>query len=100
LHMAAWVVSLSGVRAIFLGADTPISEVMYAAERHDASGVVLSVAAGYDGDLAAHLKALAQALPQHIELLVGGTGAGQTKDSENILNSFTALAQWSDALNR
>jgi DNA-binding transcriptional MerR regulator/methylmalonyl-CoA mutase cobalamin-binding subunit len=98
LHMAAWVMSLSGVRAIFLGADTPMSEVIYAAERHDACGVVLSVAAGYDGDLPGHLTALSHALPRGVDLRVGGTGAAKAGANEYILNSFLELAQWCGVL--
>ncbi len=98
LHMVAWVLSLSGVRAIFLGADTPISEVAYAAEWHDASGVALSVAAGYHGDLAGHLSALTHALPRGVDLLLGGTGAAAVAPFDNILNSFSELVSWCGVL--
>jgi methylmalonyl-CoA mutase cobalamin-binding subunit len=98
LHMVAWVMSLSGVRAIFLGADTPISEVAYAAQRHDASGVLLSVAAGYHGDLARHLSALSMALPEGVDLLLGGAGATEMPPFDNVLNSFYELASWCASL--
>lgn len=99
LHMAAWVIALAGARVIFLGADTPMSEICFAADRHAASGVVLSVAAGYAGDLAAHLEELSRALPSGVSWVVGGSGAlGRGFDSGHFLNRFSGLATWCGAL--
>lgn len=95
LHMAAWVIALAGGRIVFLGADTPMSEIGFAVDRHAASAVVLSVAAGYGGDLAAHLEELSGALPPQVPWVIGGSGAvGRTADPGHILNRFSGLAAW------
>jgi cobalamin-dependent methionine synthase I len=98
LHMAAWVVALAGVRVIFLGADTPIEELAYAAERHAARGVVLSVAAGYSGPLDAHLAALAAGLPSNVRLAIGGAGGSKSGQHGSILNGFGGLFVWASEL--
>jgi hypothetical protein len=100
LHMAAWVVSLASARPIFLGADTPIAEIAFAAAQHGAAGVLLSVADGYAGDLVGHSKALSAALPEDVDLVIGGAGAGRADSIENKLNSFVDLAEWCDRLRK
>jgi methanogenic corrinoid protein MtbC1 len=94
LHMAAWVVALAGVRVIFLGADTPIDEVAFAAERQGANAVVLSVAAGYAGPLATHVAALRLYLPASINIAVGGAGSAKLEQTVTNLNGFEALFTW------
>lgn len=100
LHMAAWVVALAGVQVVFLGADTPWSEIAFAAEHHAARAVVLSVAAGHARDLEAGLAELSALLPPSTTLLVGGTGSAGVRTSGQILNGFEDLFDWSVALAR
>lgn len=100
LHMAAWVIALAGVRVVFLGADTPLSEVMFAVERHAVSGVALSVAAGYRGDLDAALATFEETLPRRVALLLGGAGAQGARTSGQIVNRFEDLFNWATALAR
>ena len=99
LHMAAWVIALAGVHVVFLGADTPWSEIVFAAERHAARAVLLSVAAGYTGDLEAGLATLQAALPRDVRLGLGGAGSdGRTHGQ--YLNRFEDLFKWAGALGR
>jgi DNA-binding transcriptional MerR regulator/methylmalonyl-CoA mutase cobalamin-binding subunit len=100
LHMAAWVIALAGARVIFLGADTPMEEVAFAVERHAASGVVLSVAAGYGGALEAHLAALGERLPRAVSIAVGGAGRSKSVQNWENLSGFDALFSWALVLER
>jgi methylmalonyl-CoA mutase cobalamin-binding subunit len=93
LNMAAWVVALAGVRVVFLGADTPMSELAFAVERYRARGAVLSVAAGYAGDLRAQLAELAALLPAGVSVVAGGDGSVPLT-GEPVLNRFEDLFEW------
>lgn len=98
LHMAAWAVALGGAHVIFLGADTPTAEVVFAAERHAASGVALSVAAGYSHDLAGVLRELVLALPGQVAITVGGEGSHVLGEVEQKMNSLQGLVLWAERL--
>jgi MerR family transcriptional regulator, light-induced transcriptional regulator len=94
LHMAAWVIALAGVRVIFLGADTPVEEVAFAAQSEGVRAVVLSVAAGYSGPLGAHLATLRTLLPSTVGLALGGAGSIKSGQLTGTVNSFEALFTW------
>jgi MerR family transcriptional regulator, light-induced transcriptional regulator len=98
LHMAAWVIALAGVHVVFVGADTPMEEVAFSAERHAARGVVLSIAAGYVGDLPAQLSELSACLPSQVSIAVGGAGSWKAGADPRKLNSFKDLFNWAAAL--
>jgi methylmalonyl-CoA mutase cobalamin-binding subunit len=98
LHMAAWVIALAGVHVVFLGADTPWSEIVFAAEHHAASAVALSVAAGYPGDLELGLATLRAALPRDVRFALGGTGSAGVRKHGDYLNRFEDLFKWAVSL--
>lgn len=98
LHMAAWVIALAGVHVVFLGADTPLDEVVFAVEQHEARAVALSVAAGYGGDLDDALALLVAALPPGVPLLLGGAGAEGAGAHGQIVNNFEDLFNWAVTL--
>jgi MerR family transcriptional regulator, light-induced transcriptional regulator len=98
LHMAAWVTALAGVHVVFLGANTPMAEVAFAVERHAAQGVVLSVAAGYDGDLRAELDDLEGRLPRPVSIALGGAGTRGVGRDDQDMNRFSALFEWATGL--
>lgn len=101
LHMAAWVGALAGSRIVFLGANTPMAELAFAAERHGAHGVALSVAQGYTGDLSAQLGELRGKLPRGVKVAVGGAGALSAEvPAAHKLNRFGDLVSWTRALGR
>lgn len=97
LNMAAWVIALAGVRVVFLGAGTPMAELAFAVEHYGASGVVLSMAAGYAGDLRAQLDELAQLLPAGVPVIAGGDGS-LPFTGEPVLNNLEGLFEWAHAL--
>jgi methylmalonyl-CoA mutase cobalamin-binding subunit len=98
LHMAAWVIALAGVHVVFLGADTPWGEIVFAAERHAARGVALSAAAGYPGDLEEGLATLRAALPREVRLAIGGAGSDRVRRNGQYLNRFEDLFKWAHSL--
>ncbi len=99
LHMAAWVVARADAEVVFLGADTPMIEVAFAAERYGASGVVLSIAAGYGGDLEAQARELVERLPPGARVAIGGAGGRSIEASgAQYLNGFRDLLRWANAL--
>jgi DNA-binding transcriptional MerR regulator/methylmalonyl-CoA mutase cobalamin-binding subunit len=100
LHMAAWVIALAGLHVVFIGADTPIAEVAFTAERYSARGVALSVAAGFTGDLEAMLKELAGLLPTHVSIAVGGAGSWAAGSMNLKMNGFRELFDWATGLAR
>ena len=95
LHMAAWVVARAGAHVAFLGGDTPMVELAFAARQCRAQGVVLSVAAGYHGDLRRELDELRARLPSPVQVALGGEG---TVPVPQRLNGFKALSDWSEGL--
>ena len=97
LHMAAWVVALAGAPIVFLGTSTPMAELAFAVERYRARGAVLSVAAGYAGDLRGQLAELAVLLPAGVAVAAGGAGSVSLGE-EPVLNSFAELFEWARAL--
>lgn len=98
LHMAAWVVARVGVHVGFLGGDTPVAELASAARQSQAQGVVLSLAAGYRGDLPRQLRELESLLPSSVRVAVGGAGSSDASAAPYRLNSFDALLNWTKEL--
>jgi len=74
--LVAAAAAAEGWRVIYLGADLPPAEIAAAALRTRARAVALSVIHPPDDPtLGAHLRALRQALPAELPLLVGGAAA-------------------------
>jgi DNA-binding transcriptional MerR regulator/methylmalonyl-CoA mutase cobalamin-binding subunit len=70
---AAMLAARGGLGIIYLGAEMPAEDILDAATKGKVSGVVLGVKGvnGRDTTIQ-HLKTLAQNLPRHIELWIGG----------------------------
>jgi MerR family transcriptional regulator, light-induced transcriptional regulator len=78
LEMAALYLALSGLTIRMLGVDTPIAEIVEAAQGLRADVVGISVSAAADPrEAAAALRSLLKQLPSHVELWLGGS-AGVT----------------------
>jgi DNA-binding transcriptional MerR regulator/methylmalonyl-CoA mutase cobalamin-binding subunit len=77
LHMVALAVTAAGRKAMLLGAQTPVAEIIRAAESTDAAAVGISVSIYSAGeDTMAALAILRAELPRSVRLWVGGAGAG------------------------
>ena len=75
--MAAVATADAGGRPIFLGPDLPVVEVADAVDTLGAAAVALGVCQRDGARLAESLGALRRAIPEHVELWVGGAGAAQ-----------------------
>jgi MerR family transcriptional regulator, light-induced transcriptional regulator len=101
-HMAAIVLSLLGLEVLFLGANSPIAEIVRAAADQGAAGVAISVSAGYDpARLRAHLVELARALPSGVSVLAGGSGLSvappgivRLTDFEQLIHHCQTATDW------
>jgi DNA-binding transcriptional MerR regulator/methylmalonyl-CoA mutase cobalamin-binding subunit len=96
LHLAALAVATAGGRVIFLGADSPTSDVAGAVEFHAADAVILSSASGSDpARLKADLASLREQLPPEVALVVGGKGSVvELPDGVARLETFRELSRW------
>lgn len=88
LHMVAVVLALSGWRLVFLGADTPVPDLVGASE--GASRVFISFAMGSAAKVS-DLEALVAALPGKVT--VGGAGAPEVRGAERVTD-LAALRSW------
>jgi hypothetical protein len=81
---------------IFLGADSPTSDVAGAVEFHAADGVIVSSAAGSDpGRLQADLLSLRRQLPPEVAVVIGGKGTTIDLPSGVArLETFRELSRW------
>jgi methylmalonyl-CoA mutase cobalamin-binding subunit len=75
--VAALLAAGSGIAAFYLGPDMPPHDLLGAARRTAARGVVLGVTAATGAEeMLADVRELARALPSDVELWVGGAAAG------------------------
>ena len=73
--MAAMAISLGGARVVFLGAGTPVNELVRGAAETRSRAVLLSAAEGSERkSLVRDVKALLKALPAKVPVVVGGRG--------------------------
>jgi methanogenic corrinoid protein MtbC1 len=80
LHMAAFMITLSGRAVRLLGAKTPADQIAAAAREIHPAAVGLSVSAAAPADPTADaIRRLSRSLPPGVPLWVGGTGAAQLR---------------------
>ncbi len=99
LHMAAWALATAGARLVFLGADTPITDIGKTVVASEADHLVVSASQASDSsENKAQLAALLAEMPPHVHVIVGGEGFRDVKRSGvTRLGSFTALVKWFSA---
>ncbi len=101
LHMAAVVVALAGCRVSFLGADTPLDEIVVAANQQESTAVLISVSLAYDQRRARDLlDALAASIDQQVRLVVGGGGRPVANGVELHIEDWNELYDWARQLAR
>jgi MerR family transcriptional regulator, light-induced transcriptional regulator len=75
LHMAATVVSQTSHHVLFLGANTPVGELIECANHTNSTMILISASVCFDPEeLAHHLRQLVLGLPQRVRLVGGGKG--------------------------
>lgn len=73
--LVALVAAMNGWHASYLGPSLPVEECVRAATQSGAQAVAISAVSAAPKALRAELAALARALPERVELLVGGAAA-------------------------
>jgi methanogenic corrinoid protein MtbC1 len=99
LLMAEATLSLSGAHCTMLGVQTPIGEIVLAAQAHQSDIVALSFTLSMPPlQIKSGLQQLRQALPQHVALWVGGAGVARQKKGEDGVQYFGVLADLTEAV--
>lgn len=75
LQMSALVFALDGWRALMLGADTPVSQIVALAREAPVACVAISCVQTLDGDANDMVSTLRRRLPRDVPLVAGGAGA-------------------------
>ena len=92
LHMAALTAASLGRSVALLGVDTPVNEVVAAAERLSPMAVGISVSqSGATRETSQHLNRLRETLDPTIPLWAGGSGAGLLEDLDRRVKVLPAL---------
>ncbi len=100
LQMAAMVLAVSGCRVIYLGSDTPVDDIVSAAESYDTAAVVISVSIAANRFMVTRdLSSLRKKLDPTIGLLVGGRGAPEALEDVRSLRDLDRLFDWGQELN-
>ena len=100
LLMAESVLRLAGCEAIAFGAQMPLQDIAFAADKHRVDIVVLSFSASYEDNPHAVIEQLAASLPPQVELWVGGGGCRGLKQLPPQVRHLQQLAQLDDMVNR
>jgi methanogenic corrinoid protein MtbC1 len=99
LQMAALLLSSSGLRVLYLGAEMPPPELGRLARELDARAVAVSVSEAADAAaVRRHLTRLRESMPRSAQLLVGGRGAPSGRADIVTVNDFAELARWAQTL--
>jgi hypothetical protein len=96
LQMSALVFALAGWRALILGVDTPVAQIVALAREAPIAAVALSCAQPGGRKFAEPIRSLRRRLARHIPLLVGGAGAppaGRQRGIE-IMPDLASLDRW------
>lgn len=96
LQMSALVVALAGWRALVLGVDTPVPQIVALAREAPIRAVALSCAAPRRRSTLGFLRAVRRGLPRRIPLIVGGAGAPPAVRQAGIemMTDLASLERW------
>lgn len=76
LHMLAIIAAMAGCRVVFLGADTPIDDIVSGARQAESAAVLISVSrAAESNGVTEQLRTLRSRIDPQVEIFVGGAGA-------------------------
>lgn len=98
LHFAAIVLAMAGWQIIFLGPSTPHRDILRTADIKPVDAVLISISSAFNKTMASReLDNLNHALPDDIELLVGGAGAHELDDVDGARRFKTLMDfyEWS-----
>jgi MerR family transcriptional regulator, light-induced transcriptional regulator len=95
--LAAVVIAMHGRRAVYLGANLPVEQIVQAARLSRAGSVALSLVGLSTEAARREVEALCLALPAEVQLLVGGRRAQEMSDFParvQVLSTLPDLEQW------
>lgn len=99
LQMAAMVLAVSGCRVIYLGSDTPVHDIISAAESYETAAVVISVSVAANRFMVSRdLISLREKLDPDVDLLIGGRGAPEAIENVRTLGDLDHLFEWGQEL--
>lgn len=95
LHMIALIFAVAGMRVVYIGADSPIDDIVMSAETQRAAAVAISVSVAANRFVSRQeLAAIREALDDERELIVGGLGAPRGLPGVQPVESLQELADW------
>lgn len=96
LQMSAVVCAAAGWRALMLGTDTPIAQIVALAREAPIAAVAISCAAPRRRQTPTQLRTLRRRLPRGVSLLVGGSGApaATSKTGVIVMSDLVTLDRW------
>ena len=95
LHLAAVVAALSEWGVVFLGANTPVDDIVSAARELKTDALLVSASACLSGELVrAHMSCLGEQLDPKTPLVVGGAGLVAYRGRAVRPASFFDLGRW------
>lgn len=98
LQMACTALAMSGTQIVYLGADTPVDDVIAAATTQFVDAVCISVSIAANRSMTVRdLNSLRRHLSSDIELVVGGLGAPDI-DGITIIRDLEELQKWGEEL--
>lgn len=98
LHMAACVLALAGLQMLFLGANTPLEDIVSSAQDAGACAVVISISFGVHSVMVnRHLAQLRRLAPPALDLVVGGSGLDDTPGGVVRVEQMAELLTWAQA---
>jgi methanogenic corrinoid protein MtbC1 len=98
LQMSALVLTAAGCRALYLGTDVPVAQLVTLARELPVRAVAVSVSRAARGTAAAGLRRLRAALPRRVRLLTGGRGAPAPRAGIELVTSLRELDAWGRSL--
>jgi methanogenic corrinoid protein MtbC1 len=99
LQMVALLLSSSGLRVLYLGTESPPTELARLVREMGARAVAISVSAAANASVVKrHLTELREALPRAVQVLVGGQGAPTGRTDIATVEGFAGLVRWAQAL--
>ena len=95
LLIAAITASAAGGRVVYLGAELPVDDLVFAAERSGAGAVAISLVVDESEQAIEQVKALRQGLSPRVDLWVGGALGHHVRDivGTTVIDSFESLEQ-------
>lgn len=95
LSLAAVILAIANVEVIYLGADTPVSDICSAYRSFKAKAIVLSVSSSIPQEsVQRQLEEIRQALPPGAEIVTGGAGAPKDMIGIRHFAHFSELNGW------